>query len=46
MTPFSEGRGGYSRIANYDRITGRRRTTRGGGKTQASAELKAAELLG
>ena len=38
--------GGYWRIAYYDRITGKRRTTRGGGKTQASAELKAAELLG
>lgn len=38
--------GGYWRIAYYDRITGKRRTTRGGGKTQESAELKAAELLG
>lgn len=36
----------YWRISYYDRITGERKTTRGGGKTRDSAELKAAELVG
>jgi hypothetical protein len=36
----------YWRIAYYHPITGKRHTTDGGGKTQKSAEARAAELVG